>query len=75
MLSLIHCNNVTEPKVYLFEDDAILQAKEKLADIFKDELIKQLNDCRSSFISKDGKYAVVDSWSNISELFLINVTY
>ena len=50
MKIVVHYNNITEPKAYVFTDEEENEAKEKLVYIYRKKLLEHLNDNRSSFI-------------------------
>ena len=75
MKIVIHYNNITEPKAYVFTDEEENEAKEKLVYIYRKKLLEHLNDNCSSFIDGEKKYAVINGRENIDELFLINAVY
>ena len=73
MISVIHCSNVSEPDVYIYENTEESKAKEKLVTIYCSELNRRLDDCRNSFIADDKSYAVVEGLGNLDEMFLVKV--
>jgi hypothetical protein len=70
MMTVVYCNNVNQPKVYICNSET--EAKDKLVEIYCKLLISRLETCRSSFINDDRKYAVIDGKDCLEELFLIN---
>lgn len=75
MKIVVHYNNITEPKAYVFTDEEENEAKEKLVYIYRKKLLECLNDNYSSFIDGERKYAVINGRENVDELFLINAVY